>query len=447
MEMEGNIDKDVDVIVNDKVFKYFYRKVYRNERDYNKVKRTFTKEELLEVLVKFVVFMLECRYKEDERCISVSDREVNSVKEVISVKKVEKDLEGIFNKYKLPTVEEYYVGKDNDEDVKCNNVNYSLIEGIDKCNNNNNISLLSNSNQLFNNKTTYINNNNNVNNTSYHSSYLKVNYNPHLINKAFHFNLHSPLKHKYILFNEASLSFNAHNLISVTNDIQTTTTHNNNHYHPLLNYKTLSNPNKHCNVKKPLEYIVSPSTMITNVSVLTSHHPNKQLLKSNRQMIYMNDIACDNTYKVKGSFDKKDLVERLFECPSDKYVVLSSEEAGKVGGMLIELMRKENELKKSLEMSNLKIEKMNEMLNEYKSSNGCDDDDNNNNNGVNVLRREMEMKKEIVERYVKELESKIEESKNMFESNYNYEIDNTEINEIQNEILNEINKDLQILNT
>jgi hypothetical protein len=444
MEMEGNIDKDVDVIVNDKVFKYFYRKVYRNERDYNKVKRTFTKEELLEVLVKFVVFMLECRYKEDERCISVSDRKVNSVKEVISVKKVEKDLEGIFNKYKLPTVEEYYVGKDNDEDVKCNNVNYSLIEGIDKCNNNNNISLLSNSNQLFNNKTTYINNNNNVNNTSYHSSYLKVNYNPHLINNTFHFNLHSPLKHKYILFNEASLSFNAHNLISVPNGIHTTTTHNN-HYHPLLNYKTLSNPNKQCNVKKPLEYIISPSTMVTNVSVLTSHHPNKQLLKSNKQMIYMNDIAC-NTYKVKGSFDKKDLVERLFECPSDKYVVLSSEEAGKVGGMLIELMRKENELKKSLEMSNLKIEKMNEVLNEYKSSNGCDDD-NNNNNGVNVLRREMEMKKEIVERYVKELESKIEESKNMFESNYNYEIDNTEINEIQNEILNEINKDLQILNT
>jgi hypothetical protein len=75
-------------------------------------------------------------------------------------------------------------------------------------------------------------------------------------------------------------------------------------------------------------------------------------------MIYMNDIACDN-YKVKGSFDKKDLVERLFECPSDKYVVLTSEEAGKVGRMLIELMRKENELKSSLEMSNLQIEKMN----------------------------------------------------------------------------------------
>lgn len=452
MEMEGNIDKDVDVIVNDKVFKYFYRKVYG---DCKKGKRMFTKEELLGVLVKFVVFMLGCEYKENEKCVSVNDREVNSMKEVISVKEVEKDLEGIFNKYKLPAVEEYYVGKDNGDDIKCNNVNYSLIEGIDKCNNsvmnvngignsnnnNNNISLLSNSNQLFNNKTTYVNNNNNV---SYHSSYLKVNYKPHLINNTFHFNLHSPLKHKYILFNEASLSFNAHNLISVSNDIHTTTTHNN-YYHPLLNYKTLSNPNKQCNVKKPLEYIVSPSTVITNVSVLTSHHPNKLLSKSNRQMIYMNDIACDS-YKVKGSFDKKDLVERLFECPSDKYVVLSSEEAGKVGGMLIELMRKENELKRSLEMSNLKIEKMNGMLNEYKSSNGCDGG-GDNSNGVNVLRKEMEMKSKIVERYVKELESKVEESKNIFESNCNYEIGNTEINEIQNEILNEINKDLQILNT
>ena len=314
-------------------------------------------------------------------------------------------------------------------------------------NNNNNISLLSNSNQLFNNKTIYVNHNNNL---SYLSSYLKVNYDPYLINNTFRFNLHSPLKHKYVLFNEASLSFNAHNLISVPNDIHTGTATHTIHNHSLLNYKALANPNNKCTVNKPLEYllteqqqqqhIVSSLSMGTNLSLLT-HHPNKSSLKHNRQMIYMNDIACN--YKVKGSFDKKDLVERLFECPCDKYVVLTSEEAGKVGGMLIELMRKENELKSSLDMSNLQLEKMNAILNEYKTNNK----DDKNNNGVNILMKEMEMKRTIVERYVKDLENKIEESKNIFETtNCNYEID-TEINEIQNGILNEINKDLQMLTT
>ena len=159
-------------------------------------------------------------------------------------------------------------------------------------------------------------------------------------------------------------------------------------------------------------------------------------------MVLINQSISDESKFQLKSFNKSDLVDRLFQCPANKYITLDSVEAAKIGNVIIELMRSENEMEKAIEENKGELERLLTQLNEQRNKTY------DTELQLNSLKKEFENKKLIVDKYIDNLNEKIENAKGIFDINNkdiisddNYEIDD----KTHDEILNQINTNLQFL--
>lgn len=479
---ENNVinSSDIDKMLNDKIFQFFYRKSFDGSRDYFSFK-LLSNEAKISFLIKLFLFVSSSNSSNSSHNITFENKEQtpqyianNKLAESIKSK-----LDEIISKHKLPSIDSYY---------KFDNDNYNTNQIEEENNNENN-----NTNEAIHNNISYnvseINDNDNDNsaailqitNNHYKTLYAKISYDPELFKDTFTIdNMKEVNKEKYEMFNEITVDYNIQNLISVKNDIviEDSTNDVNNLKrtikHPqcdkfyVQNYKQLSDPNKRCYITKSINQLLSSNKYSNNyMTPFTTNEDQNSFYSVFKKGIYVgdNEKTFHKTFqKKKGivlndmvlinqslsdesklqlkTFNKSDLVDRLFQCPANKSITLDSVEAAKIGNVIIELMRSESEMKKGMEENKVELERLLSQLNEQKNKTY------DTELQLSSLKKEFENKKLIVDKYIDNLNEKIENAKGLFDINNkdiiyddNYEIDD----KTHDEILNQINTNLQLL--
>ncbi len=217
----------------------------------------------------------------------------------------------------------------------------------------------------------------------------------------------------------------------------------------IRDYKTLTNPSIKSNINKSLQFYINNN--LTNTSL--TYSKNNVLINDDttifkkpikKRGVIINDLVLINQSFSQDSkvpfreFNESDLIDRLFKCPSDKFITLNSIEAAKIGQIILEYMRNEKELKIILDDLKNEIEKLNILYNEEK--NKKDDTEKK----LNKLKINYENKKNLIGNYIDSLTEKLEVTKeefNKIENNYICIDEKT-----KQEILNEINQNLEMIN-
>ena len=470
VENSVNNSKEMDKMINDKIFQYFYKKTFNNSRDYFSFK-LLSSESQISFLIKLFLFVSSNTSSTSSHNITFEnkDQSPNSIADTALAESIKSKLDEIISKHKLPSIDSYY--KFDNENYTEQNEEKSLERH--------------NTNDAIQNNISYnvseINENDNtssaimqITNNHYRTLYAKISYDPELFKDTFTIDDN---KEKYEMFSEISVDYHIQNLISVKNDIviEDSTNDVNNLKrtikHPqcdkfyVQNYKQLSDPNKKCYITKSINQLLSSNKC--NMTPFTTNDEESSFYSVFKKGIYVGDnektfhktfqkkkgvvlndmvlinqsISDESKFQLK-SFNKSDLVDRLFQCPANKYITLDSVEAAKIGNVIIELMRSENEMKKAIEENKGELDRLLNQLNEQKNKTYDTEIQ------LNSLKKEFENKKLIVDKYIDNLNEKIENAKGIFDINNkdiidddNYEIDD----KTHDEILNQINTNLQFL--
>lgn len=483
-------NNDYEKMINDKVFQYFYQKMFDNSKDYNSFK-FLSNEKQISFLIKLFLFISTSSTPisfNPSHNVSFDNKEnipqmqSSTLGEIIKSK-----LDYILSKHKLPSLDSYYklnsgVIKEGEEDNNC------ISEE-------NNPEIKEENNQHLTNVSEIHENSQNTkdasllqfNNTHYRTLYAKIRYDPNIaLQNKETLNIE---RNNFELFKEVTIDYNIQNLISVKNDIIESESHKDVNNltrtinHPqfdkfyIQNYKNLTDPSKKCYITKSINQLLFHKIKSKNYSVdyfspvntyKTEQNSffsvskknifigqNEQIMqktnpktKGKNKTMVLNDVVLinqsitDESHIQLKNFNRGDLVERLFNCPANKYITLSSSEAEKVGSIIIELLRSENDLKAFIQNRNNELDKLTSLLNEQKNKTFDTEME------LNLLKKEFENKKKLVDKYIQNINEKIENTKDIFDEKTNINENNTniEINDkIHQEILKEINNNLLLL--
>lgn len=483
-------NNDYEKMINDRVFQYFYQKMFDNSKDYNSFK-LLSKEKQISFLIKLFLFISSSApisYTPSHN-VSFDNNENTPLMQSTSLSEVVKSkLDYILNKHKLPSLDYYY--KLNPEGIKEGAENNNCISEED------NDEIKDEDNQHPESVCEVNENSQNTkdgsllefNNTHYRTLYAKIRYDPNIAlqNKE---TLNNEINNNFELFKEVTIDYYIQNLSSVKNDIIESDNHKDVNNltrtinHPqfdkfyIQNYKNLSDPSKKCYITKSInqllfhkiksknysvDYFSPVNTYKTEQSSFFSVSKknifigqNEQIMqktsqktKSKNKTFVLNDVVLinqsitDESHIQLKNFNRGDLVERLFNCPTNKYITLSSKEAEKVGSIIIELLRSEKDLKASIQNRNKEFDKLTSLLNEQKNKTFDTEME------LNLLKKEFENKKKLVDKYIENINEKIENTKDIFDEKTNINDNNTniEINDkMHQEILKEINNNLLLL--
>ena len=454
---------NIDIIMEDRIFKFFFNKKYQNNKDYKSFK-DLSSDLKIDFLIELYLYTMDNNkiiYEKEE-----SKLEKNA--ELIKA-----NFQKILEKYKLPDYKEFIIdptinslGKitfQNDENKPNTIIDSPYSEKIKSnvnFNNNNNFTSFyteKNLNKTFNRSDKIIPT----------TIYSKINFNLDLINKntdnfekkdlynlednydakqTFDFPLIKSSKNDIMdqpkVKKISSIQFSNTQIINQTDNIFSSNV-------VIRDYKTLTNPSMKSNINKSLQFYINNN--LTNTSL--TYSKNNVLINDDttifkkpikKRGVIINDLVLINQSFSQDSkvpfreFNESDLIDRLFKCPSDKFITLNSIEAAKIGQIILEYMRNEKELKIILDDLKNEIEKLNILYNEEK--NKKDDTEKE----LNILKINYENKKNLIGNYIDSLTEKLEVTKeefNKIENNYICIDEKT-----KQEILNEINQNLEMIN-
>ena len=464
--MKDNIDK----LIEDKIFQYFFHKTYKDKKDY-KIFKEFKPDIKIDFLIELYLFTTENK----KLILQEEEKEFEKNTEMIKL-----NFQKILDKYKLPDYKEFIIDPRIDskgritfqKEEKKLNQNYKLCktysEGIYNninMNNNNNYTSFEKYNdqndiETFNKRDT----------TFPKTIYSKINFdlNTLIINtENFKTNNIYNLEENY----EAKYKFDFPNIKSVKNNIiENPKKKNLSSSSKFLNiqstnkseidfrsnffykdYKYLSNPSMKSNINKSLQFYInsnnisnssltySKNNIIINPDMKIFKKPNKKKGILINDLILINESISQNSKIPFREFNGKDLVDRLFKCPNDKFITLDYFEASKIAQIILEYMRSEKELKIISEDLKNEIKKLNILYNEEKNK------QKNTEKELNELKIKYENKKNMIEKYIDNLSERLEITKEEFneiENNNNFYLDE----KTKQEILNEINQNLEMIN-
>ena len=475
VENNVNNSKDMDKMLNDKIFQYYYKKTFNGSRDYFCFKLLST-ESQISFLIKLFLFVSSNTSSTSSHNITFEnkDQSPQCVLDSALAESIKSKLDEIISRHKLPSIDSYYKF-DNENNNTAQNEEEKSLE-----NNNTNDAIQHNISY----NVSEINENDNtsailqITNNHYKTLYAKISYDPELFTDTFTISdMKAENKEKFEMYNEITIDYQIQNLISVKNDIVIEDSSNDVNNlkrtikHPqcdkfyVQNYKQLSDPNKKCYITKSINQLLSSNKY--NMTPFTTNDDQSSFYSVFKKGIYVGDnektfhktfqkkkgivlndmvlinqsISDESKFQLK-SFNKSDLVDRLFQCPANKYITLDAVEAAKIGNVIIELMRSENEMEKAIEEKKGELERLLTQLNEQRNKTY------DTELQLNSLKKEFENKKLIVDKYIDNLNEKIENAKGIFDINNkdiisddNYEIDD----KTHDEILNQINTNLQFL--
>ena len=470
-------------LIKDKIFQYFYRKSFNNSTDYNSYSN-LSIEAKNSFLTKLFLFISSKSFH-DSTFISFDESIPKYSKNKFSlqiIKKLNSHLQEIFDKYKSPyqkkksrqksiskvsEVKSEFQKTQSDQKEEEDLENTALKQRNLFTSNEedfeikNNITFTNNnavSNSYFKEQSVY----NSI--KFFRTMYVKIKY-PNELTEKETFN--EDVNNNYQTFPELNCELfdnNTLKLKSLQNGIDLKNSdlffnitsqkvqsrvinHPEGENFYVKNYKILSNPLRKSNISKSYNNLLisNKSVSLSNFNSNLSNTIRKRfkMTKNNvllSDMILVNQSLSEEMKLSIQSFNKEDLVERLFNCPSDKYITLNSDEASKIGQVIIELIRSETELKSEVENERTKIDKLNSLLHDQKNKTYDTEIQ------ISNLKKDYENKKNIVDSYIKNLNKKIEKTQEEFgdlnEMNENEII----IDEATHQnILNEINKSLQML--
>ena len=442
--MKDNIDK----LIEDKIFQYFFHKTYKDKKDY-KIFKEFKPDIKIDFLIELYLFITEKK----KLILQEEEKEFEKNTEMIKL-----NFQKILDKYKLPDYKEFIIDPRIDskgritfqKEEKKLNQNYKLCKTY--------------SEGIYNN----INMNNNNNYTSF-EKYNDQNYIETLIINTENFQINDiyNLEENY----EAKYKFDFPNIKSIKNNIiENPKKKNLSSSSKFLNiqstnkseidfrsnffykdYKSLSNPSMKSNINKSLQFYInsnnisnssltySKNNIIINPDMKIFKKPNKKKGILINDLILINESISQNSKIPFREFNGKDLVDRLFKCPNDKFITLDYFEASKIAQIILEYMRSEKELKIISEDLKNEIEKLNILYNEEKNK------QKNTEKELNELKIKYENKKNMIEKYIDNLSERLEITKEEFnelENNNNFYLDE----KTKQEILNEINQNLEMIN-
>jgi len=436
-------------LIKDKIFQFYFNKIY-NDNNYNNFIK-FTYEQKSIFLCELFLFFNSSKINKKT---SVINEEQNF--------KLKNDFQKILNKYSLPLYSnDFFVNNNNINNIE-NELNNNKINSNQTINTNINKNI--SRNDEFNYKNT-------LNNKIYSYSKLNFDFDSSSKNLISNFNTFKENNYENDFF-ESKQTFNFPIFKSKKNDIDDTDKlfeplkdinnfHNINHpsiknkNFYFLNYKSTNNKTDDLSKK-----YISNNTNNTifnnkifskrkfysdnNESKFCYSTTNRQFNYNNKNKVLINDIILVNQSITQDSkiplreFNKEDLVERLFKCPDEKYITLSSNEAKKVANVIIEYMRKEKDYQNIIEENNKKNKENLVKINEYIQKN------NELEDKINKLKNNYDIKKKLMQKYIDGLTEKIDNTKEEFEEyNNNYLLTDEKL---KNDILNDINIKLENLN-
>ena len=421
-------NNNFDKLIKDKIFQYYYNKIYNDTNYNNFIKFSYEKKSIF--LCDLFLFFNSNKSKKK---INIINEDQNN--------QLKTEFKNILNKYSLPI--------------------YSNDSFINNNNNNNN-------NNFINNIEIELNNNKNSNNK--------------ILSRNDEFNTKNTLKNRIFSYSKLNFDFDSSskNLISNFNTFKENENFDNNFYEskqivnfPIfkskkndiddsekfyknldkktknfyyLNYKSTNNNNKNKNYFDLSIFnnnIFSKRKFYSNFNNESKFFYSKISNFNNNKKILINDFILINQSINQESkisfreFNKEDLIERLFKCPNEKFITLNSKEAKKIGNLIIEFMRKEKEYEKIIEENNKKNKENINKINEINIKN------NQLENQINKLKNNYEIKKNLMQKYIEGITEKIDNTKEEFDeinNNFLFSDEN-----LKNEILNEINTKLENL--
>ena len=454
---------NIDIIMEDRIFKFFFNKKYQNNKDYKSFK-DLSSDLKIDFLIELYLYTMDNNkiiYEKEESKLEKNAELIKS------------NFQKILEKFKLPDYKEFII------DPRINSLGKITFQNDE---NKHNAIIDSPYTEKINSNLNYNNNNNftsfytekNFNKTFSRNDkiipitiYSKTNFNLDLINqntdnfeKKDLYNLEDNFEAKqtydFPLFkstkndimqqpNLKNISFNKFSNIYITN--KSDINFHSNFF--LKDYKTLTNPSMKSNINKSLQFYLNNN--LTNSSL--TYSKNNILINNDttifkkpikKRGVIINDLVLINQSFSQDSkvpfreFNENDLIDRLFKCPSDKFITLDSIEAAKIGQIILEYMRNEKELKIILDDLKNEIEKLNILYNEEKNKK------NDTEKELNLLKTNYENKKNLIGNYIDSLTKKLEVTKEEFneiEKNYICIDEKT-----KQEILNEINQNLEMIN-
>ena len=424
---KNNNNNNFDRLIKDKIFQYYYNKIY-NDSNYNNFKKFSYEKKSIFLCDLFLFFN---SHKKNKKIIIKEDQN----------NKLKNEFQKILNKYSMPFYQ--------------------------------NDSFSNNNNNFINNIEIELNNNNNNKNKK--NSFEKFN-----INKSRNdeFLTKNTLKNRIFSYSKLNFDFDSSskNLISNFNTFKENENFdNNNNFESkqIVNFpifkskkndiddreKIYENLNKktnnsyYLNYKSTKNFDSSKNLTIFNNKIFSkrkfySFNNNESKffyskINNNNNKILINDFILINQSINQESkisfreFNKEDLVERLFKCPDEKFITLNSKEAKKIANVIIEFMRKEKNYEKIIQENNKKNKENIQKINEFVAKN------NELNNKIIKLKNNYQIKKNLMQNYIDGLTQKIDNTKEEFDeinNNFLFSDEN-----LKNEILNEINNKLENL--
>ena len=455
---------NVDVIIEDRIFQFFFDKKFQNKKDYKSFK-DFTPDLKINFLIELYLYTMDNKkiiYEKEESKLEKNAELIKS------------NFQKILDKFKLPDYKEFIIdprinslGKITfqNEENKPNTIIDSLYS--EKINSNFNIN--NNNNNFISFYTEK-----NLNKTFYKNDkiipttiYSKMNFNFDLIHnntdnfekkelynlednyegkQIFDFPLIKSIKND-IMEQPKITNLSTYKYSNIQNTNKTDINFHSNFFYK--DYKNLTNPSMKSNINKSLQFYLNSN--ITNSSL--TYSKNNVLITNDTKIfkkpikkkgVIINDLVLINQSFSQESkvpfreFNGNDLIDKLFKCPSDKFITLDSIEAAKIGQIILEYMRNEKELKIVLDDLKNEIEKLNILYNEEKNKK------NDTEKELNLLKTNYENKKNLIGNYIDSITKKLEVTKEEFneiEKNYICIDEKT-----KQEILNEINQNLEMIN-
>ena len=429
MSKINNNNNNFDKLLKDKIFQYYYNKIYNDTNYSNFHKFSYEKKSIF--LCDLFLFF---NSNKNNKKINIINEDQNN--------QLKTEFKKILNKYSLPIYS-------NDSFINNNN-NNNFINNIEiELNNNNNNKKFQNSNNKILSRNDEFNTKNSLKNRIYSYSKLNFDFDSTSKNLISNFNTFKENENFDNNFYESKQIVNFPIFKSKKNDIDDSEKFyknldkkTKNFYY--LNYKSTNNKNKNVfDLSIFNNNIFSKRKFYSNFNNESKFFYSKISNNNNKNKILINDFILINQSINQESkisfreFNKEDLIERLFKCPNEKFITLNSKEAKKIGNLIIEFMRKEKEYEKIIEENNKKNKENINKINEFSIKN------NQLENQINKLKNNYEIKKNLMQKYIEGITEKIDNTKEEFDeinNNFLFSDEN-----LKNEILNEINNKLENL--
>ena len=144
VENSVNNSKEMDKMINDKIFQYFYKKTFNNSRDYFSFK-LLSSESQISFLIKLFLFVSSNTSSTSSHNITFEnkDQSPNSIADTALAESIKSKLDEIISKHKLPSIDSYYkfdnenyteqneeksIERHNTNDAIQNNISYNVSE-------------------------------------------------------------------------------------------------------------------------------------------------------------------------------------------------------------------------------------------------------------------------------------------------------------------------------